>query len=103
MHDIVVLLADFIKTPQITQARKYAQILNRYAVRARYPADVPFEADEIMVEEAYKMAASFPELLDGARLKTNPIISENRVKKGLLDRLRRRRTHIHHILFFLFD
>ena len=90
VHDIVVLLADFVKTPQITQARKYAQILNRYAVRSRYPTDVPFEADEILAEEAYRMSTAFPELLEDARLKVFPTVSENRKKKSLLDRLRRR-------------
>ena len=71
IHDIVVLLADFVKTPQIIQARKYAQILNIYAIRSRYPVDVPFEADEVLAEEAFRMATAFPELLNGARLK-NP-------------------------------
>ena len=70
VHDIVVLLADFVKTPQISQARKFAQILNTYAIKTRYPTDVPFEADEFDAEEAYRMSISFPDLLEGSRLKT---------------------------------
>lgn len=70
VHDIVVLLADFIRTPQITKAIQYARILNRYAICTRYPSDIPFEADEVEAEEAYLMAIEFPELLTDAMLET---------------------------------
>ncbi len=69
VHDIVVLLSDFEKTPEITQARTYAQVFNRYAVTSRYPAVTPFEAGEALAEEAYEMAVKFPALLADARLK----------------------------------
>lgn len=69
VHDIVVLLSEFKKTNLITQARKYAQILNRYAIISRYPTDILFEADEVTAEEAYNIAIQFPDLLKGAKLK----------------------------------
>jgi HEPN domain-containing protein len=71
VHDIVVLLSSFEKTPNILQARRYAQILNRYAIVSRYPTDAGFDADEVMAEEAYRMATAFPELLEGSSLKAD--------------------------------
>ena len=73
VHDIVVLLSCFEKTPNILQARRYAQILNRCAIVSRYPTDVGFDADEIMAEEAYGMSSKFPELMEGSSLKADQI------------------------------
>lgn len=72
VHDIVVLLSDFVETPQICQAIQYARILNRYATCSRYPTDIPFEADEVQAEEAYQMAVKFTELLIDAELESSP-------------------------------
>ena len=91
VHDIYVLLSDFVRTEEITLARKYARILNRYAVNSRYPTDVPFETDEIMAEEAYNMAIRFPELLENAKLKNPPIVRPEPKRRSLLDIFRRRK------------
>lgn len=81
VHDIVVLLSSFERTPNILQARKYAQILNRYAIISRYPTDSGFDADEIMAEEAYNMASKFPELMEGSNLKDEKYVNTQYMMK----------------------